>query len=84
MLFVSPCKYDYYLIVGPLCEMSETEESESIRQRCEPYDAYISSLNSTCQPGQPGELIWTPDDNTPDLVYYQVSSPCNHECLILV
>ena len=24
--------------------------------------------------GAPGKLIWTPDEDTPDIVYYQVSS----------
>ena len=32
----------------------------------------MSSLNFTCQPGTPGRLIWTPNDTTPDVVYYQV------------
>ena len=59
-------------LVGPLCELSETGESESIRQTCKSYEEYISSLNSTCQAGEPGRLIWTPDDDTPNLVYYQV------------
>ena len=63
----------YQSSVGPLCEKSETGASESIRQRCESYDDYINSLTSACQTGEPGKLIWTPDDSTPDLVYYQVS-----------
>ena len=58
--------------VGPLCELSETGESERMRQSCGSYDDYINSLGSMCQPGDPGELIWTPDDSTPDRVYYQV------------
>ena len=58
--------------VGPLCEYTENSGSELIRQVCNNYDAYMSSLNFTCQPGQPGRLVWTPNDSTPDVVYYQV------------
>ena len=29
------------------------------------------SLTLDCQEGQPGIIQWTPDRNTPDLVYYQ-------------
>ena len=64
--------YDTAHTVGPLCEFSDTSQSEGIRQSCGPYDDYISNLSYMCQEGDPGELIWTPDDNTPDLVYYQV------------
>ena len=58
--------------VGPLCEYTENSGSEVIRQTCNTYDVYMSSLNFTCQPGQPGRLVWTPNDSTPDVVYYQV------------
>ena len=58
--------------VGALCEYSESGASENIRQTCGSYADYITSLSRTCQPGQPGRLVWTPDDTTPDLVYYQV------------
>ena len=61
-----------FTAVGPLCELSDTAQSEGIRQSCGSYDDYISNLSSTCQGGDPGELVWTPDDSTPDLVYYQV------------
>lgn len=59
--------------VGALCEYSETETSELIRQICGPYDNYTNSLDIFCSnSSQFGMLIWTPDENTPDLVYYQV------------
>ena len=47
--------------------------SELIRQSCGPYNDYISSLELTCMNGTHGKLVWTPDENTPDIVYYQVS-----------
>ena len=48
-----------------------------VRQTCNTYDAYMTSLNFTCQPGQPGRLVWTPNDSTPDVVYYQVLDDSN-------
>ena len=60
--------------VGPLCELMETATSGIIRQTCDTYDNYISSLNLMCVSGAPGTLVWTPDENTPDLVYYQVNT----------
>ena len=46
--------------------------AELVRQSCGPYDDYISGLEITCRNGTHGKLIWTPDENTPNLVYYQV------------
>ena len=62
----------YQPAVGALCEYSETMTSELVRQSCGPYNEYIGSLDFTCLNGTHGKLIWTPDENTPDLVYYQV------------
>ena len=50
----------------------ETATSGVIRQTCDTYENYISSLNLMCINGTPGTLVWTPDENTPDIVYYQV------------
>lgn len=63
---------------GPLCEYTETSISETLRQSCRPFEEYFNSLDFTCQAGEPAKLVWTPDENTPDLVYYQViaSSDC--------
>ena len=46
--------------------------SETLRQTCKSYNDYFSSLGFTCNPGEPAKLVWTPDNGTPDLVYYQV------------
>ena len=35
------------------------------------YVTLQRSLTLDCQEGQPGIIQWTPDRNTPDLVYYQ-------------
>ena len=62
--------------VGPLCQLRETAASENIRQRCSALPQYIATLREApgtlCSPGQPGTLVWVPDENTPDTVYYQV------------
>ncbi|KAL1423244.1 hypothetical protein MTO96_021225 [Rhipicephalus appendiculatus] len=59
----------YPTAVGRLCEWQlplgeqpdEYNSFEQFRQR----------LNLQCQAGSPAYLRWTPDRNTPDLVYYQ-------------
>ena len=52
----------------------ETEASETTRQNCGDLQAYIDTLetSASCNSGEPGTLVWMPDENTPDLVYYQV------------
>ena len=53
--------------------------SETMRQTCDAgLTQYVNSLalsaSTLCRSnsGQPGRLVWTPDENTPDVVYYQV------------
>ena len=60
------------LSVGALCEYTETTSSEALRQSCDSFDAYRNSLAFSCRNGTRGTLVWTPDENTPNLVYYQV------------
>lgn len=35
------------------------------------FGAYQRSLTLKCDEGEPGIITWTPDENTPDTVYYQ-------------
>lgn len=37
------------------------------------FGAYQRTLSLVCDHGDPGVVQWTPDENTPDTVYYQVS-----------
>ena len=40
------------------------------------FQDYFATLERSCDSTgepQPGVLVWTPDENTPDIVYYQVS-----------
>lgn len=82
-IHVATCKFPlsllcgwvkYFFTVGPLCQMEESEQSFIIRSNCLDLVTYTNSLvsSSQCTSGQPGRVVWTPDDNTPDLVYYQV------------
>ncbi len=62
------------MIVGQLCQLTETVASENTRESCSSLQDYLDTLNtpSECATAQPGTLVWTPDDTTPDTVYYQV------------
>ena len=62
------------LAVGPLCVLMETANSEIVRQSCGPLQPYVNSLvpSSSCNSGEPSQFFWSPDETTPDVVYYQV------------
>ena len=55
--------------IGRLCEWKE-DPSEA-GQNHKSFGSFQRSIALDCQEGQPGILQWTPDRNTPDLVYYQ-------------
>lgn len=42
------------------------------------FDEFFKTLKLDCQPGQPAKLQWTVAQDTPDLVYYQVSPKFDH------
>ena len=63
---------DYSFVVGKLCQSEETSASVNIRERCGPLETYIRSLETDCPVRIPGVVEWRPDENTPDIVYYQV------------
>lgn len=56
---------------GRLCEWAQDPNHPA--DAFESFGGYQRTLTLDCQEGQPGILQWTPDANTPDLVYYQVS-----------
>ena len=74
MHFIININLNVLHIVGRLCELRETAASEISRQGCNDLQAYIGTLETpaSCNSGEPGTLVWTPDDDTDDLVYYQV------------
>ena len=65
-----------FCIVGRLCERAESAAASNIRDTCGSMEQYIAEIRKeepVCADGEPGTFTWTPDDNTPDVVYYQVS-----------
>ncbi|KAK4324983.1 hypothetical protein Pmani_004408, partial [Petrolisthes manimaculis] len=55
---------------GRLCEWSPNP-NQPPSDSFDSFGGYQRTLTLNCQEGQPGILQWTPDANTPDLVYYQ-------------
>ena len=69
-LFPTICYY--YLLDGSLCEWrsSGSHKPDDFSTFVQYRDA---ALQRVCDPPeQSATMTWTPDDNTPDLVYYQV------------
>ncbi len=60
-------------LVGRLCELRESAAARNARERCRDLGVYLNELSTPeCAEGEPGTITWTPNDNTPDLLYYQV------------
>ena len=61
---------------GRYCSHVETASSGAVAEDCDRnLQDYLDTLTVTCE-GEESEvavLTWTPDENTPDVVYYQVS-----------
>ena len=55
---------------GRLCSWKEDPNQRADAHGS--FGAYQRTLNLECDEGQPGILQWTPDQDTPDTVYYQV------------
>ena len=62
-------------LAGRYCAYEETAQSKSIAMDCNSsLQDYLDTLSVSCQ-GDESEaaiLTWTPNENTPDVVYYQV------------
>jgi len=54
---------------GRLCEWKEDPSEPASKFKS--FGGYQRSLTLECHEGQPGIIQWTPDEDTPDLVYYQ-------------
>ena len=68
----------YYPTVGPLCVHQSTLSSGPVNENCDmTFQDYFNTLDLTCDGARitdAGVLVWTPDENTPDIVYYQVGA----------
>ncbi|XP_078051829.1 uncharacterized protein LOC144477975, partial [Augochlora pura] len=56
--------------VGRLCNWLPDPE-QPMADEFSSFGAYQRTLTLTCDMGDPGYVEWTPDNNTPDTVYYQ-------------
>lgn len=54
---------------GRLCQLDEDPNGSS--DKAATFEEYNKTLKLTCDPGQSGQFTWTPDKDTPDVVYYQ-------------
>ncbi|XP_065916176.1 protein Skeletor, isoforms B/C-like [Dysidea avara] len=65
------------LAAGRHCQHVETSSSGNVATSCSnSLEDYLNTLTVSCE-GDESEaaiLTWTPDDNTPDLVYYQCAN----------
>ena len=65
----------FFVPVGRLCQTEETSAATTAREGCMEESQYFSALTQPCcGSGEPGTLVWTPDNTVPDTVYYQVTS----------
>jgi len=68
--------YANVFLAGRFCEHFETATSGEVDLDCNSsLQDYLDTLNVACQ-GDESEaaiLTWTPDIDTPDVVYYQVN-----------
>ncbi|KRT85048.1 hypothetical protein AMK59_2339, partial [Oryctes borbonicus] len=55
--------------VGRLCHW--THQGDTDADDFESFGAYQRTLELKCDQGEPGVIQWTPDEDTPDTVYYQ-------------
>lgn len=57
--------------VGRLCNWVP-DQNQPEADEFASFGAYQRTLTLECDHGEPGIVEWTPDENTPDTVYYQV------------
>lgn len=55
---------------GRYCEWTRTTLDNPDNYKT--FESFFDTLELKCDEGDPVELVWTVEENTPDLVYYQV------------
>lgn len=58
--------------VGRLCNWVP-DQDQPLADEFVSFGSYQRTLTLECDHGEPGIVEWTPDQNTPDTVYYQVN-----------
>ena len=75
MLLAIVHSYANFNLAGRYCSHEETAGSESVAMDCDStLQDYLDTLSVSCVGAESDTAIltWTPDENTPDVVYYQV------------
>lgn len=65
--------YPYPTAAGRYCEWARTTVDSA--DNYETFDSFFKTLELKCDKGEPAKLMWTVEEDTPDLVYYQVQGP---------
>ena len=60
----------FFVVVGRYCEYQNIDTDRSAE--FDTFGEYVTTLELVCEDGTAGTFTWTPDENTPDTVYYQV------------
>ncbi|XP_064398937.1 neurogenic locus notch homolog protein 3-like [Halichondria panicea] len=68
---------DNVTAAGRLCACREGAEAARVRESCGSRQEYEESQDCSCEEGEPAVLIWIPDENTPNIVYYQCAIHLN-------
>ena len=71
LLLIHFILYVAYFTVGRFCEYRNTAGDRS--GEFTSFDKYVDTLTLECDAGESGTFTWTPDESTPDTVYYQVN-----------
>ena len=63
--------YPYPTTAGRYCEW--VHKTVDMSADSETFESFFETLRLDCDQGEPAKLVWTVAQDTPDLVYYQVS-----------
>ena len=66
------CLWPLCCTVGRFCYYGPEGVDQADNVELETFSAYKDTLSLQCDEGEPAVFTWTPDETTPDEVYYQV------------
>ena len=73
------CSFLFSFPVGPLCEYSTNPEASAMAMDCSSvlsdYEKLLTPPDPSCGDNANNNMFtWTPDENTPNTVFYQVNN----------
>ena len=71
-----PCAVGRFCYYGP----NGTDQADNV----ESFSEYNKTLTLQCEEGEPGVFTWTPDETTPNEVYYQVNQSLETAYIIVL